>query len=355
MGRKNSFDLSMVDRYCLSMNPVYDVIPLKITFRFESLTREEKEDLREFANVEDGVIERWILLPDTTPLSVLSFAVEKAFGLPPFVTTSSFVLDEEEQKKIFSGLEESLLFSGSIFDNPIDSDYIQAIWELAASEKNGFPPIPLSMMVTPGVSYSEAQKRIGEEVKDVREKGIDIDGEHREFSSLGGFPSVLREKTKDRDFDWCDELCQHIEIKDVIQRADRSCTDMKRRFRGQRSTAEKGRRKGQPFCHRLYMCTFLDDSPAYEFEIERPSDISPLLEDGYLTIEDYLDSVRYVSREISPDLICKKGYDLFLSDEKGYYDFIMLLHSPMMTSVMENARAMGWNEPSMDLRKVFRG
>ena len=64
--------LSKLDKTLLDASPFFKIVPLKVRMTFNELTEEALEDLKEYANVEDGTVERWILVPDRTPLGVLS-------------------------------------------------------------------------------------------------------------------------------------------------------------------------------------------------------------------------------------------------------------------------------------------
>ena len=352
--KKNNLDLALIDKYCLSSSPLYDVVPLKVTYTFTELDENELKDLEEFANIEGGKIERWLLVPDCISLGVLGFVIQRAFGLTPYAFNSSFLMDEEEQAKLFPTLEKALLYCGSVFDNPMETEYLDDLYDLAAIDKNFVPSIPMAMMIPPAVTYEKAQETVKKETEKIRKKGVEIDGTVYRLDGVGGALSALYEKTPTKDFDWCDELIKTLELKDVLIPQGKKRPDFSKRFNGQRSTTQKGRKKGQPFCYRLYMHSFFENDPAFVFEVERPSSIEPLVEEGYVTLEDYLDSIRFVSREIKADCIYKKGYNLFSYDEDSYYNFIMMLHSPMRDTVESDAVAAGWEEPNLDLKKIFR-
>lgn len=355
MGKKNNLDFRLVEKYCTTANPIFDVIPIKATFTFSLLSDADIKDLEEFANVEDGKIERWLLIPDCMTLGTLGFAIQRAFGLTPYAFSPAFLLSQSEQSLVFPSIDDALCACGSIFDNPFDEDYFNDLVSCAAESRIFVPNFSQSMMLQPHISYEEAQKKVEDEVVELRKRGIDTeDGAHKEFSSLPGSPNCLYEKTKDKEFDWSDELCKHIEIKDLLIQQGRPRPDFGKRFQGQRNTAVNGRKKGQPFCYNVCMASFFEDEVAFTFTLERPKSIEPLIDEGYLSLEDYLESLHYVSRNLMPDCICKKGYDLFGFNEEAYHSFIMLLHSPLRESVQTEAAKGGWREPTMDLKKIFR-
>ncbi len=349
-----SLSLDLIDKYCLKNNPLFNVVPIKATYHFKDLDSNELKDLEEFANIENGTIERWLLVPDCMSLGVLGFTIQRAFGLTPFAFTPSFLLPPEEQKVLFPTLEDALQASGSIFDNPFDYDYFEELQMLASVDKDFVPSVTSSMLSLPSISYETARKKVREEVKDVRKNGLEIDGKKVPFAELEGSPSILYEKTKDKDFDWCDELCKFIEVKDVLIPEGSPRPRFSKRFTGQRLTSLTGKRRGYPFAHKLYLCTFFEDEDSFVFEVERPKDISSLFNDGFVSLESYLDSISFVTREMRADCICKKGYDLFCFDEMSYYQFIMLLHSPMRDTIIKEAQDSGWSEPNMELKRIFR-
>lgn len=352
--KKLDLDLALIDKYCTSSNPVYTVIPLKLTYDFSLLSESQKKDLEEYANIEDGHIERWILVPDTASLGTLGYIACRAFGLPGAVFSVAFTMDEDEQREVFPTMNDALAACGSIFDNPIESDYITSLHDIAMERGDYFPPLPLSMLLTPTVTYEKAQESVMKETEGVRKDGVEINGKKVPLSELPGLPSLLYGRTADKEYDWCDEICRFIEIKDVFIPEGKPRPDFRKRFRGQRSTAQNGNRKGAPFCYSLYMNIFLDDDFAFDVKIERPKNVMSLIKDGYIDLEDYLESIRYVSRNLRPDCIYKSGYNLFCYSEESYYSFIMALHGSMRADLQEEAESAGWEEPTMDLKKVFR-
>lgn len=356
MGKKEEhMDLKLIDKYCLSMNPLYDCMLLKATYTFRDLGENEMRDLEEFANVEDGKIERWLIVPDCTPIGTLAIATAHSFGLEAPSFYSSCMLEEKEQLEIFPRISDALLACGSIFDNPFDEDYHENLCAVIAVSPRYVPPLTLSMTIEPSLNYSDAQKKINEEVEDVKKNGVEIDGKKYTFDELPGSPFLLNEKTKDKDFDWSDELCPYIEVKDTLLKEGQKRPDFSKRFKGQRQLASlRKRQKGYPFCRKLLVNTYFEDTLAFSITLERPKSIQSLLDDGYLTLENYLESLSYVSRSLNPDCICKKGYNLFGFDEESYYTFIMMLHSGLQNDIVKEATSCGWTEPTMDLKKIFR-
>ena len=117
-------------------------------------------------------------------------------------------------------------------------------------------------------------------------------------------------------------------------------------------------RGAKPFTHTLiyeHLSPIPEDrGQGFWFTITRPRDVREIINDGYLRFEDYLRSMKYVQREMMPDCIAKKGYDLFGESEEEYYSFIMNLHGPDRVSFRALADAAGWREPNPDAKKILR-
>ena len=96
MQKEPSFTLrlSELDKVLMRSNPFFRIIPLRIVMEFRSMSPEQLRDLREYADADDGRIERWILVPSAMPLSVLGYTIDRAFGLIPSPQSSSFLLPD---------------------------------------------------------------------------------------------------------------------------------------------------------------------------------------------------------------------------------------------------------------------
>lgn len=352
--RKLDLDLSLIDKYCTSSNPVFNVIPLRLTYDFCDLDEHQKKELEEYANIEDGHVERWILVPDTVSLGTLAYIAMRAFGLPPVAFSTAFTLDEDEQRLLFPTMNDALEACGSVFDNPMESEYVCSLRDIVEDSRDYIPSIPLSMLLSPGVTYRSAQETIEKETEEAKKNGVEINGKKMTLDELPGLPSLLYGRTKNSDFDWCDELSPFQEIRDVLIPEGKPRPDLKKRFRSQRSTAQNGRKKGCPFCYTVFLNVFFEDSLSFDIKIDRPKNVMPLIEDGYIDLEDYLDSIRFVTHDMRPDCIFKSGYNLFAYSAESYYSFIMMLHGPMKDEILPEAEKTGWSEPTMDLKKVFR-
>ena len=77
--------LSELDRIIMESHPFFRVIPLKITMEFQKMTTDQLRNLREYADAEEGRIERWILVPSAMPLSVLAYTALKRAGALLFI------------------------------------------------------------------------------------------------------------------------------------------------------------------------------------------------------------------------------------------------------------------------------
>ena len=50
--------LNKLDKAFLDASPVFKIVPLKVRMTFNELTEEALEDLKEYANVEDGTVKK---------------------------------------------------------------------------------------------------------------------------------------------------------------------------------------------------------------------------------------------------------------------------------------------------------
>ena len=82
--------LNKLDKVFLDASPFFKIVPLRVKMTFNELNEEALENLEEYANVEDGTVERWLLVPDRTPLGVLSAIISRSFGLIPSFMGSFF-------------------------------------------------------------------------------------------------------------------------------------------------------------------------------------------------------------------------------------------------------------------------
>ena len=111
----------------------------------------------------------------------------------------------------------------------------------------------------------------------------------------------------------------------------------------------------KPFTDKLLMMQYTEEGfEGFTFEITMEDNVYPLIKEGYLTVDEYLDSLKYVLKESSPDCICKKGYDLFGPDQVFYYEFIMAIHGEDREEVLDHAKQAGWREPYIDIKKILR-
>ena len=97
MGKIPRLDISLkqFEKLVLNTNPMFNVIPLKVKMTFTELNSTELKNLEEYANIVDGTIERWLLVPDVLPLGALSYIIDRAFGLLP-EPNNVFVLPDED-------------------------------------------------------------------------------------------------------------------------------------------------------------------------------------------------------------------------------------------------------------------
>lgn len=356
MGKNPSFNLSLkqIDKYLLKSSPVFDSVVMRARVHLDELNEEEKKDLEYLANIEGGTIERWLIVPDTISLGVLRFVIERAFGIVPGVFTSLFFLDDGEEKRLFPTLEGYLKRVGSIFSQE-DTEYDEELMEASYSSKDFIPPILYCSMMKHDLSYDEYQIKLEEEISSLRKKGIKSEGKIVPFSSLPNDLNLLNNKTNDRSFTFTYALDKAIEVRDCLAKEGKTLPPMEKRDYPIRSSIDKGRRyRPMPFTYTLFLHEIFLDKLAFKIELTEPVSVFPLLEEGFLSIEDYIESLSYVTRNLKADCIYKKGYDLFGAGQKGYYEFILALHDENRIQTLEYGKLMGWREPFIDAKKVLR-
>ena len=150
-----------------------------------------------------------------------------------------------------------------------------------------------------------------------------------------------------------DNLAVDMQLRDALLREGRKLYSLRDRPVTKRALDDK--RKAKPFTEKLLMIRPGDEGEdAYTFEISIPENVYSIINEGFLSVEDYVESIKYVLRNCTPDCIYKKGYDLFGPDQLFYHDFIMAIHSGDAESYMQEAKSCGWKEPYVDLKWVLR-
>lgn len=358
-GFKVEFDIEKFEEYILKMNQYFDIIPLKITFSFSSFSPLALEKLKELANVEDGIIERWILVPDSCSLGILKYIIQRAFGLNPNIFYSYFTLPTNEINRSFSSLSEILEYCGSIFANPEDVGYEMMLEEESLDDKNMIPPLSSSMYSTP-LEWEKSQEIIKEELSSILQTGLLYEGKKVKVEELPPVLSLLQGKTKTEDFEWTENLCENLEIRDVLLSPRQKYTDIKNRPKEIRQSYIKRYKRAIPFTREIYLECETQNEAGFEFKVERLDNIYSLFEDDLLTVEEYFESCQYVTRTERADCIYKKGYDLFGISPEYYYLILLRWHQQSgivledNRTIYQHLKDLGWREPYVDLKKVLR-
>ena len=346
--------LNKLDKAFLDASPFFKIVPLKVRMTFNELNEEELEDLGEYANVEDGTIERWMLVPDRTPLGVLSSVSSRSFGLIPSHMGAFFALEDDDWDRLCPNLETYLNHCGDIFETPPDTTYCLCMEELGFSCKNMIPPLIPSLVMPSERSFEDAQNVIWEKLGDIKKKGINIGGRNVPINECPADLNFLSSFEKDDDeYVFSDNLCPDLQLKDVLTTKGKKKYSFDQRPEGKRPMVTRWSPK--PFTDKLLMMQYTEEGfEGFTFEITMEDNVYPLIKEGYLTVDEYLDSLKYVLKESSPDCICKKGYDLFGPDQVFYYEFIMAIHGEDREEVLDHAKQAGWREPYIDIKKILR-
>ena len=346
--------LNKLDKIFLDASPFFKVVPLKIRMTFDELNEKELENLEEYANVEDGSVERWVLVPDRTPLGVLSSIISRSFGLLPSYMGSFFALEDDDWERLCPNLETYLDHCGDIFETPPDGTFCLCMEDLGFGSKNMIPPLIAALMMPTERTYDEAQEAIGEKIGDAREKGLDIEGKKVPLSECPPDLDLLSVFETDEDeYVFSDNLSPDLQIKDVLTTKNKKKYSFGERPRGKRTMVSKWTPK--PFTDKLLMKQYTEDGfEGFTFEITMEENVYSLIKEGYLTAEEYLESLKFVIQQSAPDCIYKKGYDLFGPDQLFYYQFIMAIHGDEAEEVLDHAKKAGWREPHIDIKKILR-
>lgn len=358
MQKEPSFTLrlSELDKVLMRSNPFFRIIPLRIVMEFRSMSPEQLRDLREYADADDGRIERWILVPSAMPLSVLGYTIDRAFGLIPSPQSSSFLLPDNLLKIYAPDVASLLDQGGRMFFIPVDDEYLNNVYEESVRCCNFIASFPYDF---PSLPYEEAQKEVSRIFGKIRTDGFDYLGKHFMLSELPVEAKILQELMNTVKFPVTAELNPALPVSYVLQPEGQKLPDPE----AARKALEKDElnsfgRGARPFADSII---FEHLSPVPEergrgfwFTVTRPKDVREILNDGYLRMSEYLDSMAYVQRTLLPDCIAKKGYDLFGESEESYYSFIMNLHGPDRAGFRTLADMAGWREPNLDIRKILR-
>ncbi|MDY5931561.1 MAG: hypothetical protein SPJ34_05980 [Candidatus Ornithospirochaeta sp.] len=373
MGKDIRFGLSLkeINRKLLSANPFGKLIPLKIVCSFGNMPEHELEILREYANAEDGRIERWLLVPSSMTLLGLGLAIDKAFGLNPGPYTSDFVIaDSEDNRDSIGSMLDAIRLQGIVFSDDPCEELRDDLLDFSFMEDLFLMRSPT--MVDRDFEYEDVQKRLRKELAPEISNGIIMNGKRCTLDEVEASTEMLFHMNMNTDAGISALLMPDLAIGTVLAEEGRKVYKAKDVYD---SYMKNGHRLDfdqplKPFAKELvyiHACPLppeLEESmeadisdgiaSGFSFHITRPSGIESLFRDGYLRIDEYIDSISYVSSRMLPDCICKKGYDLFGLSPAMYYAFIKAIHSDNAQLYMQDAVSLGWREPFLDLKKVLR-
>ena len=348
--------LSELDKVLMGSNPYFRIIPLRITMEFRSLSADQLRDMREYADAEDGRIERWVLVPSAMPLSVLAYTIDRAFGLIPSPQSSSFLLPDDILNVHAPDVASLLSLGGLMFFLPVDDEYLNSVYEESIHYENFIAAYPYDF---PALSYKASQREIARIFGKVMTEGFEYMGRHYQLSELPVGKKVLHELMSAVRFPITAEINPALPVSYVIAPEGQKLPSKEETRKAlDKEHLNPFGRGARPFTHTLifeHLSTAPEDrGEGFWFSITRPHDVREIINDGYLRFSDYLNSMAYIQRELLPDCIAKKGYDLFGETEKDYYSFIMNLHGPDRVSYRALADAAGWREPNPDAKKILR-
>ena len=338
-----SVKLSQLDRMLLESSPFYRIDLLRVVMSFRSLGSSDLKTLEEYADAADGKIERWLLVPSSMTLAVLAFTIDRAFGLIPTPSSSCFVLPPERQAVYAPDLASLFRRSGSIFFNPIDDEYLMSVAAECSQHDNLVMEAPYDFSHR---SYDETQRIL------------------RDFKpSVSAFwdKPVTEDLLADVSFEakepFVMDIAPYIPYPYILGREGSALATPDQAD----SILEKGQynvrgRGAKPLTHELVYRKLSEEEldKGFEFSVTRPKDARMVFADGYVDLDGYIDSARYVASELLPDCIAKMGYDLFGATEEEYLSFMTRLHGPDAIHYRQLAESAGWREPYIDRKKVLR-
>lgn len=329
------------------------VMPLRIRVSLDNLTKSEKRNLKEYANIENGIVERYLLVPGNITVGALEFAIDKCFGLWPDQYGAITLLDGDGMARHFPTLGSILDNWDLLFAHPFDDKLLDQY--LLSSEAIE------TLMLIEGPFYpkrtevdSSIQPTLKEKFRKEIEEGIEHDGK---VISLRDIPADLNtfEAYLNKDGQCSLTISPDVEVRELIapkgtklNTLDSFNSYLKKAIAGQDVTIK-------PIARALESIRYNDEgNEAFSFCVDIPSSIEFIIEEGHLSIEEYLDSVNYVINTFLPDCIYKSGYDLYGKNVEDYYEFIMSLHSGLPQFFHDIVRATGWREPLLDYKRIMR-
>ena len=348
-----SLKLSELNKILLDSDLGFKVISLKVEMPFHSLSKEKLKLLEEYADVVDGKVVRWILVPSMMPLNVLAYTISRAFGLMPMGPwLAYFKLAPEDMERIVKTLGDVIDLAGAVFEFLPDVELEENIHHDTLGTFNCVPSPPYEFE---WLSYEGYQGIIKSMMAEKTNPFI-FEGKEVDMRTL-----PFNEATAKAFDDYIDipipldHLLPSILIPYILQTEGKKLYDPETAFIPLKKIFFEPDGKGaKPFVHRLILEINNDREAPYKFTITRPKDVREIIDEGYLDPDKYINSCRYVASEKGPDCICQKGFDLFGFTENDYYDFVSNLNGPDSTLYRAIASSFGWREPGIDLKKILR-
>ena len=345
---------SFLDEKVRNMNGLTEIVPLRVRADLTALSKTEKKNLKEFANIENGISERILLVPDVITIGALEGVIDKSFGLISDMFNTMTVFAEKDMAKLFPSLYSLIEYAGLILEDPFNDEMAFTYRELQA--RNDFGIVPGPFYPSPKSRYPELRDSLCKLYKKELKEGVMYNGV---MTSLKDIPATAEniEKYLDRkDMEFIVSLSLNLHLFEALAPKGAKTYNAEAFRKNAKKAEMQTTTNNKPLAHSFDSLRYNDSGElAFTFHVDMPKDISFIIEDGYLSIEDYIDSVEYVSNTFLPDCIYKSGYDLFGKDTKEYYDFIMSLHSGGIPLALHDLMAFaGWREPFLDVRKVLR-
>ena len=344
--------LSQLDKLLLNVEPFFRILPLRVTMSFKTLSPDKLRLLEDYADVVEGKVERWLLIPSTMPLAVLGYTVCRAFGIMPSgPLLSGFKLAPERRAELAPAIGDVLPFLGAVFEFIPDIVTEEQLFDSALKAKNMVPPPPYDYeWIVYGAYQEEVRRLLLENTKEFLYNGVKAD-----YRTLEVNDDTLEALSEYIDLPvLADNLLPFLPVPYVLQKEGGKLYSgdevLKTLSKDSLSVTGHG---AKPFAREILFFSSPDED-GFVFTVQRPKDVSCLFREGYIELDQYIDAAKYVARTGKPDCICKKGFDLFGMNEENYYDFMLKIHSPDSVAVRQIASDLGWREPYMDLKKILR-
>lgn len=343
-----------LDEALRGRNPItYGIMPLRIRSYLYGLTKSEKRNLKEYANIENGIVERYILVPGNITVIALEFAIDKCFGLMPEMYCAATVLADDEMSALFPTLGDVIDNFGYLFGSPDEDELVDSYMLTSEALERlsliGGPLYPKRVKLNNAIS-KKLRKKFEKEINE----GVEYDGKVVPITDI---PTSW--KTFEEYFDEEGEcpltISPDIDVRALIAQKGVKLNNLKTFNRYLKDSLIHLDTPIKPITRTLKSIRYDEEcNIAFEFYVDIPSSIEFIIEDGYLSLEEYLESVQYVANSFLPDCIYKSGYDLNGLNVRDYYNFIMSLHLGIPQFLHDIIRATGWREPLLDYKRIMR-